>query len=103
MIGREFRFHDGEKGSALAIRISQYKTGPGIEKVMMDGTLVINLPGDDTDIEKELIKYLAEILGIDKKRLDIIAGGDENEKLLSILDMKPSEVQTIILKNIEEE
>ena len=36
MIGREFRFHDGEKGAALAIRVSQDKTNMGIIKVLND-------------------------------------------------------------------
>ena len=101
MIGREFRFHDGEKGAALAIRVTQEIGDKEIIEVLDDGTLVINIPNKDLDIDKELIKYLAEILGVAKKRLDIIAGGEENERLLSILDMKPSEVQTIVLKNIE--
>jgi uncharacterized protein YggU (UPF0235/DUF167 family) len=101
MIGREFRFHDGEKGAALAIRVSQDKTDTGIIKVLNDGTLLVNLSNDDIDIDNELVKYLADLLGVAKKRLDIIAGGEDNERLVSILDMKPSEVQTLILEVID--
>jgi uncharacterized protein YggU (UPF0235/DUF167 family) len=101
MIGREFRFHDGEKGAALAIRISQEKGETGLIEVLQDGTLLINLPNDDADINMELKQYLADILGIAKKRLDIIAGGEDKERLVSILDMKPSEVQDIILYIID--
>jgi uncharacterized protein YggU (UPF0235/DUF167 family) len=100
MIGRDFRFHDGEKGAALAIRVTQDKADTGIFKVLNDGTLLINLPNDDVDIDKELVNYLADTLGVAKKRLDIIAGGGENERLVSILDMKPSEVQDIVLNAI---
>jgi uncharacterized protein YggU (UPF0235/DUF167 family) len=101
MIGREFRFHDGEKGSALAIRVTRDKADTGIIKVLQDGTLLINLRNDDVDINKELVDYLADTLGVAKKRLDIIAGGEEKERLVSILDMKPSEVQEIILNVID--
>ena len=101
MIGREFRFHDGEKGAALAIRVTQDKSNTGIVKVLNDGTLLINLPNDDVDIDKELVDYLADLLGVAKKRLDIIAGGEEKERLVSIIDMKPSDVQTLILEVID--
>ena len=101
MIGREFRFHDGEKGAALAIRVTQDKTNTGIIKVLNDGTLLINLPNDDVNIDMELVEYLANLLGVAKKRLDIIAGGEDNERLVSILDMKPSKVQTLILEVID--
>ena len=101
MIGREFRFHDGEKGAALAIRVTHEKSNIGIVKVLNDGTLLINLPNDNVDIDKELVNYLADLLGVTKKRLDIIAGGEDKERLVSILDMKPSDVQTLILEVID--
>jgi uncharacterized protein YggU (UPF0235/DUF167 family) len=101
MIGREFRFHDGEKGAALAIRITQDKASTGIVKVLKDGILLINLPQKDVDIDNELINYLSKTLDIEKRRLDIIAGSEENERLVSIIDMKPSQVQEIVLENID--
>ena len=101
MIGREYRFHDGEKGAALAIRVTQDKTNTGINKVLNDGTLLINLPNDDVEIDKALVEYLAETLKVAKERLEIIAGGEDNERLVSILDMKPAQVQTLILELIE--
>ena len=101
MIGREYRFHDGEKGAALAIRVTQDKTNTGIIEVLNDGTLIINLPDDDVDIDMVLVEYLAETLKVAKERLEIIAGGEDNERLVSILDMRPAQVQTLILEVIE--
>ena len=101
MIGREYRFHDGEKGAALAIRVTHDETNTGIIKVLNDGTLLINLPNDDVDIDKVLVEFLAEALKVAKERLEIIAGGEDNERLVSILDMKPAQVQTLILELIE--
>ena len=98
MIGREFKFHDGAKGSALAIRIVQDKDKISIDRILKDGTVVVNVEPETNNINQELISFLAEILGIAQKRLDIIAGHDGNEKLLSVLDMKPDEVQNTILK-----
>ena len=58
MIGREFKFHDGAKGSALAIRVVQSKSDHQINNVLKDGTVVINLAPEIVDINKELISFL---------------------------------------------
>jgi len=100
MIGREFKFHNGKKGSALAIRVSKKKGENRVERVKNDGTVIIFLSADVENINNELIKYLSELLKIDRKRFDIIAGQDGSDKLLSILDMEPEEVQNLILENI---
>lgn len=97
MIGRKFNFHDGEKGSALAVRISDDQGKPGIIKILEDGTLVINLHGKSNDINQELIRFLAKILNINEKRFDIVAGMEGSEKLLSILDISPEKVQELVL------
>lgn len=80
MIGREFNFHDGEKGSAIAIRITKGKGRQRIVKVLRDGTVVIDLPEEVEDIDQELIKFLSNQLGIEPKRFDIIAGEEGQEK-----------------------
>jgi uncharacterized protein YggU (UPF0235/DUF167 family) len=100
MIGREFKFHDGKKGSALAIRVSKKRGEHRVDRVKFDGTVVIVLSDDTEDVNGELINYLSEILSIEQKRFDIIAGHDGSEKLLSILDMEPEEVQNLILKSL---
>ena len=98
MIGREFKFHNGAKGSALAIRVIQKKRESKIVRVLRDGTVVVNLDPESTDINHDLKNFIASILHIDQVRLDIIAGHEGPEKLLSILDMRPNEVQKSILE-----
>ena len=80
MIGREFNFHDGEKGSAIAIRITKGKGSQRIVKVLRDGTVVIELSEKVEDIDQELIKFLSNQLGIEPKRFDIIAW-EEGQKI----------------------
>ena len=101
MIGREFNFHNGQKGSALAIRIISKKGDKKITKVLRDGTVVVNLEKDIEDPNKEIVKLLAEVLGVPLKRFDIIAGRDGNEKLLSILDIDPEKVQELVMNYLE--
>lgn len=100
MIGRKFNFHGGEKGSALAVRISIDQGRIGILNVLEDGTLVINLTGKSKDLNKELIKFLAIMLNIKEKRFDIVAGKEGSEKLISILDINPEKVQELVLNKL---
>ena len=100
MIGRKYNFHDGEKGSALAVRISDDQGKIGIINVLEDGTLVINFAGESKDINQDLIKFLARILNINEKRFDIVAGIEGSEKLISILDITPEKIQELVLAKL---
>ncbi len=100
MIGRKFNFHDGEKGSALAVRITKGKGKQKILKILKDGTVVINLSGKTKNINQELIKFLSIKLNISQRQLDIIAGAEGNEKLISILDVDSEEIQELVLRNL---
>jgi len=100
MIGREFRFHDGKKGAALAIRIIKDSKENMIRKVLKDGTVVVHLAGVLEDPEDVLIQYLSSVLDLDQTRFDIIEVKDGVDMLLSILDIGPDEIQKLILKKI---
>ncbi|MCJ7735190.1 MAG: hypothetical protein MUP11_11650 [Anaerolineales bacterium] len=100
MIGREFKFHDGEKGAALAIRVIAGKEVEKIDTILKDGTVVVHLKIHDSELNLELIKFLADELGIAKKRFDVIAGAEGDDKIVSIINIKPDEIQNLILKKI---
>ena len=100
MIGRKFNFHDGEKGSALAVRITTGKGKQQIVKILKDGTVVINLSGKTKNLNQELIKFLSKKLNIAQKQFDIIAGTDSKEKLISVLDVDSEEIQVMVLSNL---
>ena len=101
MIGRNFNFHDGEKGSALAVRITTGKGKQQIVNILEDGTVVINLSGKTKNLNQELIKFLSKNFGIAQKQFDIIAGAEGNEKLISILDVDSEEIQELVLNNLK--
>ena len=100
MIGREFRFHDGKKGAALAIRIINESETDEIRKVLKDGTVVVHLKKHSDHPMKRLIQYLSSELNIDQNRFDIIKGKEGVDILLSILDIEPYDIQKLILKKI---
>ncbi|MCD4803246.1 MAG: DUF167 domain-containing protein [Anaerolineales bacterium] len=100
MIGRKFNFHDGEKGSALAVRIAIGKEKQKIAKILDDGTVVVNLSGKTKNLNQELIKFLSKELNIAQRKFDIIAGAESKEKLISVLDVGSEEIQELVLSNL---
>lgn len=101
MIGRKFNFHDGKKGAALALRIIKDAEQNMIQKVLKDGTVVVQLAGNPEDQKESLIEYLSNELSMDQNRFDIIEIKDDVDMLLSILDIEPGEIQNMILDKIE--
>jgi len=100
MIGRDFKFHDGKKGAALAIRIVMDAEEDMIRKVLKDGTVVVHLRSNLEDNHDHLLRFLSTELKIDKNRFDIIEGREGVDLLLSILDIEPPEIQKMILERI---
>ena len=54
-----------------------------------DGTIKVRLaaPPVDNEANLALIEFLADILGVPKSRLDIVAGVTGRDKLIAVLDM----------------
>lgn len=100
MIGRDFKFHDGENGAALAIRIKSGGKRNEFRKILKDGTVVVNLERTGEDLGRELIRFLAGELNVAEDRLQIIAGKEGKNILVSVLRMQPSEIQRLIFEKL---
>ena len=89
MADRKFNLHSGQKGSALAVRVTPRASRNEIVEVLDDGTIKVRIAAPPTDEEANtaLIEFLAEILGVPKSRLDIVAGVAGRDKLISVVDM----------------
>ena len=89
MSERQFKLHDGKKGSALAVRVTPRASRNEIVEVLNDGTIKVRIaaPPADYEANKALIEFMADILGVPKSRLDIVAGATGRDKLISIIDM----------------
>jgi uncharacterized protein (TIGR00251 family) len=86
---RKFNLSDGKKGSALAVRVTPRASRNQIVSMMNDGTIKVHIAADanDDQTNAELVAYLAEVLGVPKSRIEIVAGLSGRDKLISILDM----------------
>jgi len=89
MSDRKFRLHGGQKGSALAVRVTPRASRNEIVEMLDDGTIKVRLaaPPADNEANLALIDFLADILGVPKSRLDIVAGATGRDKLIAVLDM----------------
>jgi uncharacterized protein (TIGR00251 family) len=89
MSDRKFQMHDGQKGSALAVRVTPRASRNEIVEVLDDGTVKVRLatsPADD-EANVALLDFLSEILGVPRSQLDIVAGVVGRDKLISVVDM----------------
>jgi len=102
MSNRKFQMHGGQKGSALAIRVTPRASSNEIAEVLDDGTIRVRLAAPPTDDEanEALITYLSEILGVAESRLDIVAGNIGRDKLISIVDMDVDTAHQRILAHL---
>ena len=89
MTNRKFKLHDGQKGSALAVRVTPRASRNEIAEILDDGTIRVRLaaPPSDNEANIALIDFLSEILGVPKSKLDIVAGNAGRDKLISVVDM----------------
>jgi uncharacterized protein (TIGR00251 family) len=102
MSDRKFNMHGGQKGSALAVRITPRASSNEISEVLDDGTIKVRLaaPPTDNETNEALVLFLSEILGVPKNQLEIVAGGDGRDKLISVVDMDVEMVHQRILAHV---
>jgi len=102
MSDRKFQMHDGQKGSALAVRVTPRASRNEIVEVHEDGTVKVRLDSSPADEEanEALLGFLSEILGVSRSKLDIVAGAVGRDKLVAVVDMDVDTVHQRILAHI---
>ena len=103
MSKRTYRLHDGKKGAAMAVRITPRASHNEIVEIQSDGTVKIHLQAAPVDgkANEDLIEFLADILGVPKSRVDIVAGASGRDKLVSVLDMDADEMHKRIVGHLK--
>lgn len=103
MSARRFNFHHGERGAALAIRVTPRSSKNEISGIQSDGTVKIRLtsPPVEGRANEALIEFLAGVLDVSRSKIEIIGGHTGRDKLVSILDLDADEVQARILKHLK--
>lgn len=102
-MSRQYVLHDGKRGSALALRVTPRASRNEIAGVLSDGTVKVHIAADPSDVamNAEVIAFLAEVLGVPKSRVEIVAGESGRDKLVSILDMDVQTAHQRIVAHME--
>ena len=100
---RKYELHNGQRGSALAVRITPRASRNQIMGVLDDGTIKVYLVSDpsEDELNTELLGYLAEVLGVPKSRVEVVAGENGRDKLVSVMDMDVETAQQRVLAHID--
>jgi uncharacterized protein YggU (UPF0235/DUF167 family) len=100
---RNFDLHNGQRGSALAVRITPRASRDQIVGVLNDGTVKIHLASTTSEegLNTELISFLSDVLGTPKSRLEIVAGNTGRDKIVSVIDMDVDTVNQRIIAHMD--
>lgn len=99
---REFYFHSGTKGAAIAIRVTPRASRNEIVEILSDRTVRIRLtaPPVEGKANEALIDFLAEVLDVPRSNIEIVAGINGRDKLVSVLDQDTEELHRKILNHL---
>ena len=102
MVERQFKLHNGQKGSAIAVRVTPRASRNEIVEMLDDGTIKVRLdsPPSDNEANDALLEYLSEILGVPRSQLDIVAGVAGRDKLIAVVNMDVETAHQRILAHL---
>lgn len=92
---REFRITGASGGTAVTVRVVTRASKREVAKIQEDGIIKVRLTASSSEGEanRELISYLAEILEISESHIEIVAGENARDKLVSIEGISPEELE----------
>lgn len=99
---RNFDLHDGKFGAAITVRITPRASKNEIAEILDDGTIKIRLTAATVENQANLalVEFLAGVLQIAPKQIEIVAGHSGKDKLVTILGLDSGSVHQHILKNL---
>ena len=102
MGSRSFHLHDGKKGAALAVRVTPRASKNEIVDILSDGTVKVHLtaPPVEGKANVALLKFLAKVLDVPLRQLEVVAGTSGRDKLISVIDMDANTLHKKIVNHI---
>lgn len=98
------KFHDSGGGTAFVVRVVPRSSKNEVVELMDDGTVRIHLtaPPIEGKANRLLIDFLAELFQVKPSRIAIVAGEKSKDKIVSIYGLSPSEVEQILIKEMQQ-
>jgi uncharacterized protein (TIGR00251 family) len=96
---RKYEITDARGGAAISVRVVTQAERTELAGVQDDGALKIRLkasPASDPAANRELVEFLAAALGVPVGHLDIVAGANGRDKIVSIEGLTVDQVEAIL-------
>lgn len=93
---RKFEITDARGGAAFTVRVVTRAAHTELVGTQEDGTLKIRLvssPAGDPSTNQELVNFLAEQLSVPADRIEIVAGANGREKIISVEGISTADVE----------
>jgi len=101
MADRKYHLHNGQKGAALAVRITPRASSNQVVEILHDGSIRIRLTAASGDEINSVLKaYLAQVLGVSEKAIEIVAGESGRDKLVSVLDLDSETAHQKVIQHL---
>lgn len=87
MIDRNFEITDAKGGAAFTVRVVTRATRTEAIGIQDDGVLKVRLqayPAGDPAANEELVAFVAESLEVPREKVELVAGHEGRDKLLSV-------------------
>ena len=96
---RKFEITDANSGAAFTVRVVTRASNVEISSVQDDGSLKVRLTesSDDGAANRQLIELLASKLGVDPSNVEIVAGENSRDKLISVDGITPEDVERYLV------
>lgn len=96
---RKFEITDARGGAALNVRVVTQAEKTEVVGIQEDGVLKVRLmasPAGDPAANRELVDFLAQLLDVPVSNLEIVAGANGREKIISIEGISIQQVEQIL-------
>lgn len=90
---REFKITDAQHGAAFTVRVITKANKLEIVGIQEDGSLKIRLTESPARANAQLLEYLAAVLEVDSSQIEIVAGADKPNKIISVKDVTPELIE----------
>jgi uncharacterized protein (TIGR00251 family) len=97
---REFKITDAQQGAAFTVRVVTRADAVEIVGVQEDGSLKIRLTESPAEgrANIQLIDFLAGVLKVDAGQIEIVAGAEKPNKIISVEGVSPELIEKRLLK-----
>ena len=91
-------FRDAKTGAAITVKVTPHAKKTEVIGLMEDGTIRIRVAAaaEEGKANQALVEFLAKALGIPASHIDIMGGLSSERKLISLIGITPTEVDTVM-------